>query len=183
MSVRPDPLSPESFESLQEIYLSNRPSLLNVATRITGCRSHAEDVVQDAFFRLNRSSLSNIRSQLSYLFQVVRNLSIDHYRKQTLEHRYAAPEAEGLDVVNHCATPEEINAQQQTLELVQQALAQLPERTRYAFEAYRLQGRPQKDIARDLGVSPTLVNFMIRDAMVHCRAEIQRSDSEFAPKH
>lgn len=27
----------------------------------------------------------------------------------------------------------------------------------------------QKDIAKELGVSPTLVNFMIRDALVHCR--------------
>ena len=26
-----------------------------------------------------------------------------------------------------------------------------------------------KDIAKELGVSPTLVNFMIRDALVHCR--------------
>ncbi|MGY2166900.1 sigma factor-like helix-turn-helix DNA-binding protein, partial [Pseudomonas tolaasii] len=34
---------------------------------------------------------------------------------------------------------------------------------------YRLHGVPQKDIAKELGVSPTLVNFMIRDALVHCR--------------
>lgn len=33
---------------------------------------------------------------------------------------------------------------------------------------YRLHGVPQKDIAKELGVSPTLVNFMIRDAL-HCR--------------
>lgn len=44
-----------------------------------------------------------------------------------------------------------------------------PKRTRYAFEMYRLHGVPQKDIAKELGVSPTLVNFMIRDALVHCR--------------
>ncbi|HCL3696784.1 TPA: pyoverdine signaling pathway sigma factor PvdS, partial [Pseudomonas aeruginosa] len=36
-------------------------------------------------------------------------------------------------------------------------------------EMYRLHGVPQKDIAKELGVSPTLVNFMIRDALVHCR--------------
>ena len=40
---------------------------------------------------------------------------------------------------------------------------------RHAFEMYRLHGVPQKDIAKELGVSPTLVNFMIRDALVHCR--------------
>jgi RNA polymerase sigma-70 factor (ECF subfamily) len=38
-----------------------------------------------------------------------------------------------------------------------------------AFEMYRIRGMTQKDIAVTLGVSPTLVNFMIRDAMTHCR--------------
>ena len=56
-----------------------------------------------------------------------------------------------------------------TLENIADALTELPSRTRYAFEMYRLHGVPQKDIAKELGVSPTLVNFMIRDALVHCR--------------
>jgi DNA-directed RNA polymerase specialized sigma24 family protein len=56
------------------------------------------------------------------------------------------------------------------------ALAELPERTRYAFEMHRIQGVSQKEIAIALGVSPTLVNFMIRDALVHCRKKLQGSE-------
>ena len=109
------------------------------------------------------------RSQLSYLFQIVRNLAIDHYRKQALELRYSGTEEEGLNVVIHGASPEASHINFNTLDNIADALTELPQRTRYAFEMYRLHGVPQKDIAKELGVSPTLVNFMIRDALVHCR--------------
>ena len=162
--------------SVHELFLSSYPVLLKVATRITGCRSYAEDVVQEAFIRLTRSQLTDtVKSRVSYIFQIVRNLSIDHYRKQILERRYAAPEEEGLQATVFSATPETINLNQQTLALIDTALGQLPKRTRYAFEMYRIHGCPQKDLAGELGVSPTLVNFMIRDAQVHCHKALQQA--------
>ena len=111
----------------------------------------------------------SFKAQLSYLFQIVRNLAIDHYRKQALEQKYSGPEEEGLNVVIQGASPETSHINFSTLENIADALTELPSRTRYAFEMYRLHGVPQKDIAKELGVSPTLVNFMIRDALVHCR--------------
>lgn len=156
---------------LFQAFVDNRSILVKVATRITGCRSRAEDVVQDAYFRLHSAPqiTSSFKAQLSYLFQIVRNLAIDHYRKQALEQRYTGSEEEGLNVVTHNASPEALHINYATLEHIADALGQLPARTRYAFEMYRLHGVPQKDIAQELGVSPTLVNFMIRDALVHCR--------------
>jgi len=156
---------------LLQAFVDNRTVLVKIAARITGCRSRAEDVVQDAFFRLQSapSITSSFKAQLSYLFQIVRNLAIDHYRKQALEQRYCTHEDEGMNVVIAGATPQDTHMHQTTLQVVDDALGQLPQRTRYAFEMYRLHGVPQKEIARELGVSPTLVNFMIRDALVHCR--------------
>ncbi|MGE8065922.1 RNA polymerase factor sigma-70 [Pseudomonas sp. NPDC089569] len=156
---------------LLQTFVDNRPMLVKIAARITGCRSRAEDVVQDAYFRLQSAPAitSSLKAQLSYLFQIVRNLAIDHYRKQAVEQKYAGPEEEGLSVVISGASPETSHINFSTLENIADALGDLPSRTRYAFEMYRLHGVPQKDIARELGVSPTLVNFMIRDALVHCR--------------
>lgn len=164
---------------LLQAFVDNRTILVKIAARITGCRSRAEDVVQDAFFRLQSAPqiTSSFKAQLSYLFQIVRNLAIDHYRKQAIDHyrkqaleqKYSGPEEEGLNVVIQGASPETSHINYATLEHIADALTELPKRTRYAFEMYRLHGVPQKDIAKELGVSPTLVNFMIRDALVHCR--------------
>lgn len=125
---------------------------------------------------------SSIKAQLSYLFQIVRNLAIDHYRKQALEQKYSGPEEEGLNVVIQGASPETSHINFSTLEHIADALTELPSRTRYAFEMYRLHGVPQKDIAKELGVSPTLVNFMIRDALVHCR-KVSGKRGDTAARH
>lgn len=55
---------------------------------------------------------------------------------------------------------------------ISQALDSLPARTRRAFELYRLAGLSQREIASELGVSVTLVNFLIRDALASCRQHL-----------
>ena len=142
---------------LLQAFVDNRTILVKIAARITGCRSRAEDVVQDAFFRLQSAP------------QITSSFKAQLYRKQALEQKYSGPEEEGLNVVIQGASPETSHINYATLEHIADALTELPKRTRYAFEMYRLHGVPQKDIAKELGVSPTLVNFMIRDALVHCR--------------
>ena len=135
--------------------------------------------MQDTFFRLQSASGASIplKAQMSYLFQVVRNLAIDHYRKQALEQRHTGAPQELMQAeAAYGATPETLHINFDTLEQIDEALSQLPERTRYAFEMYRLHGVQQKEIARELGVSPTLVNFMIRDALLHCCARVAKDE-------
>lgn len=51
------------------------------------------------------------------------------------------------------------------LERIDAILAALPARTRLVFEMYRLHGKTQREIEKEVGVSATLVNFMIKDVM------------------
>ncbi|WP_437884418.1 RNA polymerase factor sigma-70 [Pseudomonas sp. LRF_L74] len=157
--------------SLTQVLVENRAILVKTAARITGCHSRAEDVVQDAFLRISAMQDMSLplKAGVNYVFRIVRNLAIDHYRKQVMELKYSGSEEEGLNASNPGDTPEATNLHQETLEIIDAALGELPGRTRYAFEMYRLYGVQQKEIAKELGVSPTLVNFMIRDALVHCR--------------
>lgn len=166
--------STEGNRSLLQALVDNRFILVKTAARITGCHSRAEDVVQDAFFRLSGTHPPTLplKASVNYVFRIVRNLAIDHYRKQAMEQKYTGSEEEGLSAATTGVTPETTNLNQETLKIVDTALSQLPTRTRYAFEMYRIHGVQQKDIAKNLGVSPTLVNFMIRDALIHCRKTV-----------
>jgi len=163
----------EPRPALHQLFVTHRQRFINTATRILGCRASAEDVVQDAFVKMNGSPGTAIQSQSGYLMRVVRNLAIDHYRRQSLEKRYKCSEEEGLAVAVAGDCPESLLEDRQVLDKLALALQDLPPRTRHAFEQYRLHGQSQKDIAQELGVSPTLVNFMIRDAMVHCRKTLK----------
>lgn len=156
---------------LLEVFFDQRARLIGLAARITGCRSHAEDIVHEAFMKVDDAGESEqIRSQASYLTRVVRNLSIDHYRRRQFEDRLLCQDSDTNDApAHHAETPETLVSDQQLLERVSGALADLPERTRYAFEMSRIHGMKQKDIARELGVSAPLVSAMIREALLHCR--------------
>lgn len=165
-------------QALCDVFTTHRRSLIGVAERITGCRHHAEDVVQDAFLKLlGVEPATSIRAKAGYLMMIVRNLAIDHYRRKGTESRLLAAAEEGEAVSTpEAASPESVNVNRQLLQTLEAALADLPERTRYAFEMHRIHGHSQKDIAATLGVSPTLVNGMIRDALVHCRKTMKRID-------
>ena len=164
--------SSTSNASLLQLYADNRTALTRFAIRLTRSHSDAEDIVQDAFFRLSSATPVALvpKAQLSYLFQVVRNLSVDHYRKQSQIKKHH--DDSNVDASLSNSSPEASCSDTQTLNQIDTALAELPERTRYAFERHRLHGVSQKEIAIELGVSNTLVHFMIRDALLHCNKSV-----------
>lgn len=159
-----------SNASMLELYVDNRNALKRYAIRLTRSHSDAEDIVQDAFFRITSGKPVTPNAQLGYLFQIVRNLSIDHYRKQSkVKKQHDDSDFETI-LIN--SSPEANWNVTQTLSQIDSALAELPERTRYAFERHRIHGIPQKVIATELGVSNSLVHFMIRDALLHCNKSV-----------
>lgn len=161
--------------SLDAIFASHRQAFVKIAQRIVGCQSRAEDVVHDAFVKLMANGQKyTIDSRVGYLSRIVYNQAVDEYRRRTTEDRVVNGDDAKNVMVSEAVPPESISMHRQTLQLVATALAELPERTRYAFEEHRIRGVSQKDIAATLGVSPTLVNFMIRDATVHCRSRVTK---------
>jgi RNA polymerase sigma-70 factor (ECF subfamily) len=155
---------------IRQQFIVSRPQLRDAAARILGCRQRAEDVVQDAFLKLaDGIEELHVKNTLPYLYQLVRNLAIDRYRRSSFEAQVFSCEEEGLNVGSNAASPEAHAIHTQQLVLVARALATLPERTRAAFELHRLGGKTQREVAEQLGISTTLVNFMIRDAMQCCR--------------
>lgn len=167
------------YSALVKLFIDNRPRLLKAAMQITGCPSRAEDVVQEAFFRLPAcADPSTLHSPTHYLITIVRNLARDMRRKQAVEQRHTGSEEEGLMISIPEASPENIHFNRMALETIDKAIKQLSARDQYAFKMYRLKGVKQKDIAKELGLSPTMVNFIIRDAMIHCRKVLRNEGFE-----
>lgn len=159
---------------LREHFIGQRRRLRDAALRILGCPHRAEDVVQDAYLKISEVPAGfDIRQPSAYLLRIVRNLAIDRHRRSAFESDVFAVEEEGQAVHEEAQGPEAIAISRQTLALISHALASLPPRTRQAFELYRLSGMSQREIAAELGISATLVNFLIRDAMDSCRAQLQ----------
>ena len=168
-------------ETLLEVAIANRPMLVNFARGFVGCASRAEDVVHDVFIQLmDLPDQDAVRRPICYVTRMVRNASIDACRRQSLENTYHADEDDGLDVPSHELTPEAKVQARDTLRRVFDALAQLPARSRTAFEMVRLSDETLQSTARALNVSQTLVHFMVRDAEKHCADCLDAGDRNVA---
>jgi RNA polymerase sigma factor (sigma-70 family) len=162
-----------ALDDLASVFITHRKQLKWTAQKILGDAQSAEDLVHDAYLKAQEAAgVCEVRDPLSYAHQVVRHMAIDRYRRTALESHLFEDEASGLQVAASGGTPERLAIDRQHLTLVVRALAELPERARRIFEMYRLEGRTQREIALTFDISPTMVNFLIRDTLAHCRAAL-----------
>jgi RNA polymerase sigma factor (sigma-70 family) len=155
--------------ALLDVLIEHRHMLVTLAGSFVGCGSQAEDVVHDVFVKLTAfPNQDAIRQPVAYVTRMVRNASIDACHRQTFESAWHAGEEDCFDMASSEPGPEAALATRDALRHAFDALAQLPERTRTAFELVRLREETLQDTARRLNVSQTLVHFMVRDAAKHC---------------
>src|SRR5262249_49779315 len=67
---------------LNERFEENRPRLRGVAYRMLGSLSEAEDAVQEAWLRLNRSEMTTIENLGGWLTTVVSRVCLDMLRSR-----------------------------------------------------------------------------------------------------
>jgi RNA polymerase sigma factor (sigma-70 family) len=155
------------------VFLTYRARLVDYAAPIVGCRSWAEDVVQEAYLRFaqvstEQSKSLSIRVPASYLYRIVRNLAMD-WARHLAPQRPHTTDAGTLDSLPAAiSSPEHDAVYRQQLRVVAEALGELPDRTRTAFEMHRLGGYTLQNVAIELGISVTLAHQLIHQALAHC---------------
>lgn len=158
-----------------DIYLSHRSELVNYASNILGDRAHAEDVVQEAYLRFDdAASARPVHEPLSYLYRIVRNLSLDMHRRSRRDRDRLVTGAEAVAhrVHEERPSPEADTATREELRLVNEAITELPERTRLALEMHRFSDYTFRQIADELGISVGLAHSLAAEGIEHCRQRL-----------
>ena len=123
--------------------------------------SEADDLVQEVLLRLqSRKSDHDIAHMQSYVFTVAANV-LREGRRRGARSPFVDAEIEDIDSI----TPERIVAGRREMELVQQAIASLPERTREIFVAHRFEEMTYGSIATLFGISTSSVEKHIMSAL------------------
>ena len=138
-----------------------------------GNRQVAEDVVHDAYVRvLERASDTPIEQPRAFLYRTALNLVIDGHRRNVV--RQVEP-LEVLDSEERFETPSPHGSfdHGQRLDLLQRALDELPPLCRESFLLRKLDGMSHPEIAERLGISRSLVEKHIVNAMKHCRVRLR----------
>ncbi|MCL1961365.1 MAG: sigma-70 family RNA polymerase sigma factor [Desulfovibrionaceae bacterium] len=155
-------------KALIEICLARHSDLRAIASKIVGHPDMAEDVLQDAYLKLVKWGYArDLTNPFGYCCQAVRNMALDYCRRRMVEAGCFINSANGdLPEVDGGARADAGINERRSLACIETVLGALPSRTRLVFELSRLEGKTQREIAKIIGVSATLVNFMVKDAMM-----------------
>ncbi len=136
----------------------------------------AEDLTQDAFLRMLNAGATDqarVEDPRAYLFRVSQNLLIDHRRRESLARRDEMDDEAFAALPDPAPSTERRVEDRRRLALTAAALAELPPRTRRAFELHRLEGLTLAETGRELGISTTRVWALVRDAYRHIRERLR----------
>lgn len=117
-----------------------------------------EDVVQEAYCQIARlDRVEHIRSGRAYFFTTTRNIVLMQLRRARVVRIDSVTEIDSLNIVGDEPSPERITAGRRELERVRRLIEGLPDRCRKIFELRKIEGLPQREVARRLGVSEHIV--------------------------
>lgn len=164
-----------AFEALYHRY---RSLLFNYLLRQCRHRPTAEELYQDIWLRLiaARQRYRPTARFKTFLFTLVHNRLVDHYRKQStgLPQSYIDPgDEENNPAVVSSITPEQINAGRQQLEQLMALVEALPAAQREAFLLREHAGLGVDEIARVTGVEPETAKSRLRYAFNKLRKAME----------
>ncbi|WP_033562697.1 RNA polymerase sigma factor [Sphingobacterium sp. SYP-B4668] len=162
----------KAFNLLYQRY--HKPVFANIL-KLVDNRELATEVLQDVFLALwqNRYKIKVDRPVGGWLFVVSYNKSLNILRSRLKESlAYVADYPEGLCVEDDTAIEEEIFATQ--MQILEEAVDELPRRKREVFKMCRYEGRSREDVADFLGLSPQSVNDYLKQSNKSIREYIAR---------
>lgn len=149
-----------------------------IAKRV-GCIHIASDIMQKTAEKLlNQKKSLQIENQQAYLYKAASNEVISHYRSEERRCYYESQSAQ-IAAEHNERSGDKILAASQELQILQQALSELPLLTQKIFMLYRVDGVKQRDIAKQLNLNLSTIEKRLAIAMKHCRMRL----SELANFH
>ncbi|NHT76677.1 sigma-70 family RNA polymerase sigma factor [Rhizobiaceae bacterium CRRU44] len=155
---------------LHKLFLRHANGITRSLRRRGLSEETAADITQDTFLRvLIAPPAENITNSnpAAYLYQVSRNLGINHQRRERLFDKIDSFDEAVANVADPFPLPDAVVYDRQRLRLTEAALAELPDRSRRAFELHRLGELTMSQVGQEIGLSTSRTWALIRDAYRH----------------
>ena len=161
-----------SQSRFNEVFLTQRVTLLRTLQRMVNNHSTAEDLLQETYLRVTRALSERTVEHLEpFVFQTARNLALDHLRARRIQARTVVDDVP-MEVIEGVAsplsTPEDAHQAAQLLERLSVSLSQLSARQQRIFILSRLHGCSYQEIAEELAVSLSTIQKELKLIMAIC---------------
>lgn len=150
----------------------NRSKLLGYLIKVLRCPAIAEDVLHDTYIRLRNMSTEQQDSVInlrSFCYQVARNIAIDVLRKQQKQKSMEQEDLLDAMLDESQPDPEQQLQEQQAKISINRLVATMPPRHQSIWRHYKTGDMKQNELATMFEISPTMVNFIVKDIVRICQ--------------
>ena len=134
-----------------------------------------DDFVQESFLKAYLArKMGRLTSVKGFLFHVARNSAVSFFRKRKFISPLPVNELGPLRVLESDAEVVESVCSKDELELITEAMADLPDRCRQIVMLRVLQGVESRVVARQLGVTEATVRVQLARGMKRCSEFLRR---------
>lgn len=158
---------------LVQLFQPHAHDLERFLTRRLGCPQTAADLLQETLLRLVQlGAPQSIDNPRAFLFRVAGNLVIDHQRRQQRETVHRGEETAAAEIPDPCPSIETVLFSRQPVEVLKQAIAELPPKCRQVFILHKFKHLSYAEVGARLGIAQsTVVKHMIK-ALEYCKRRI-----------
>ncbi len=170
---------------IDRLFREHNSALLRFVAAKLGSEQEAKEIAQEAYVRLLSLNHPEAVSYLrAFLFKTAANLAIDRLRARG--RRPPTRSITDMELAVFHLSPDRQMEGQQTVAILAQAVAELPQKCQRAFLLHRVEGLSRAEIAARLGLGERMVRLHIARALEHLRLRLdiaeRGSKSEKEPR-
>lgn len=168
--------NPAAFEALfKQLF----PRMLGYCKLFVSDHAQASDLVQDCFVKLweKRSTINPAHSVESMMFVMLRNRCLNWLRDQklhTIQKEIIGVEESEIQHLYQLdfTSKEEKSIEESLIEAIHESVEKLPQKRRVVFIKAKIEGKKNKEVAEELGISVKAVEKHIHLAKEQIRNEM-----------
>jgi RNA polymerase sigma-70 factor (ECF subfamily) len=162
-----------SLLSIQEVVRRHHGALIKFLRRRLSIADDAEDVAQETYIRMMRyEGSSELRAPSAMLFRIAANVANDHGRAALARRANYHTDVQDIELVSETPSAEREVLASQHLDLLLEAIEELPPKCRQVFLLSRASDMTYPEIARHCGISVKMVEKQISRAIAVCMAKV-----------
>lgn len=137
----------------------------------------ADEIIQELFIKVweKRQQINPSQSFKSYLYAIAENLVYDHFRKVARDRKLQ--ERFRLTVTELYTHTEEDLLSKENKEIIDKAIATLPQQRKTAFILCKIEGRSYEEAAEIMGVSASTISNHLVKANIAIRAYLSKPEN------
>lgn len=167
--------------AFDKLYQTHSKALYWKLRRMVKDGDEADELLQDLFVKVweNRQKILVQQSFEAYLYRIAQRMAVDYFRKLARQNRVQDEAFHYTDAT--AEDTEELLIAKETRQLLDDAIAQLPEQRQRAFILCKIEGKSHQEAAEIMGISPNTVHNHLVKAMSTVRTYLANTGETLSP--